>query len=218
MRRVFRVAAILAVLVAASRATETEGGEIIYSIQNYPADQEGATLSGTTTSDGVTGTLAQCDILSWSWTITPPGGAPFTLTSSEAGARLFLEGSIVASQTTIAVAPPPSGGVYAFALDATVGQEVIADLEYDRFFQVGGTPVNSYFGLIPSGGNVWSTNPSVGITQPWVVATAAVPEPSSVACAPGVGGDFIGWPGCGEKTWQSDLIAHARRRTSVRRQ
>jgi hypothetical protein len=41
-------------------------GEITYAFQNYPADQQRATLSGTITTDGAIGTLAATDILSWS--------------------------------------------------------------------------------------------------------------------------------------------------------
>jgi hypothetical protein len=175
-----------------------EAGEITYAIQNYPADQQGASLSGTITTDGVTGTLAATDILSWSWTITPAGGTPFTLSSSEAGAQVFIfPGSVVsASQSAITIAPrQDSIDGSSFALDSVNGGgNVVSNLEYDRPGNQGGP--SGYVGMI-QGADVWSTqNPAMGGTDPWVIAkVATVPEPSSltlaalaVTCAVALGG------------------------------
>ena len=115
MRQFLLSAAAAAMLIAPARITDA--GEITYAIQNYPADQQGATLSGTITTDGVIGNLAASDILSWSWTITPAGGTPFTVTSSDAGAEALSVGSIVASQLAITIAPTGSTDDSGFALD-----------------------------------------------------------------------------------------------------
>lgn len=98
----FSVVTTLVLMVSGNIA---EAGEITYAIQNYPADQQGATLSGTITTDGVIGTLSATDILSWSWTITSAGGTPSTVTSSDAGAEAISVGSIAASQLAITIAP-----------------------------------------------------------------------------------------------------------------
>ena len=82
-----------------------DAGTITYSIQNYPSDQNQASLSGTITTDGTIGDLAASDILSWSWTITPIGGAPYTLSSSDAG-DTNVDGSLVASASEITMALP----------------------------------------------------------------------------------------------------------------
>ena len=87
-----------------------EAGAITYSIQNYPADQQGAALSGTITTDGVIGNVAAADVLSWSWTITPFEGTPVTLSSSTGGA-VEIVGAVVASQLSITIAMAPQGDI-----------------------------------------------------------------------------------------------------------
>ena len=81
-------AATVSMLIAAARTAEA--GAIIYAIQNYPADQDGYTLSGTITTDGVIGGLAASDIVSWSWTISYPGESPVTFSSSDPQTGIFL--------------------------------------------------------------------------------------------------------------------------------
>jgi hypothetical protein len=87
-------AAAVAMLIAAARTAEA--GAITYAIQNYPADQEGYTLSGTITTDGVIGGLAASDIVSWSWTISYPGEPPVTFSSSDPQTGIILDGSVLA--------------------------------------------------------------------------------------------------------------------------
>jgi PEP-CTERM motif len=181
MRKTILAAALVTMLFNAARITEA--GEITYSIQNYPSDQQGATLSGTITTDGVVGNLAATDVLSWSWTITPLGGTSFTLSSSDAGTEVFLQGSIVASPSSITIAAPtpsPTGAANsnAFALSTNPGGSVTAFLEYERPAAIG----LSYTGVTPLGGLIWGAeNPTMGGLDPWVIATAgSVPEPTSL--------------------------------------
>ncbi len=101
--------AVVAFVVLLAAPCIGNAGTITYSIQNYPADQNGATLSGTITTDGAIGNLASSDILSWSWTITPAGGTPVTVTSSVAGLYNKLDGSVVASPIEITIASPAAG-------------------------------------------------------------------------------------------------------------
>jgi hypothetical protein len=178
-------------LMAVSRPGEA--GQITYAIQNYPADQQGATLSGMITTDGAIGTLAATDILSWSWTITPPGGTPYALSSSDSGAEVFLNfGAIViASPTAITV---PSGldtsDDASFVLGALDAQgNTVADLFYEHY--EANNPaglVSIYSGVTSTNAGaraIWLTsNPAMGGTDPWVIAqVATVPEPSSLTLA-----------------------------------
>jgi hypothetical protein len=146
--------------------------DITYSIANYPADQNGASLSGTIVTDGATGSLSASDILSWSWTITPAGGTPFTFSSSDAGAAVAISGTVIASQTAITIGAS-SGPSNDFALYNST--TLVADLEYDR-----DTGEDGYFGA-NSAGQVWATTePMMGGQDPWVIASNAVPEPGTL--------------------------------------
>jgi hypothetical protein len=163
-----------------------EAGQTTYSIQNYPADQNGAALSGTITTDGVIGDLAGSDILSWSWTVTPTVGAPVTVSSSDAGAALFIQGSVVASQSSITIAAPADVS----SLTLTVFEPSIGDFElsYERAFMPGQPELDVYEAVSTtiSQQPVWETfHPAMGDTDPWVIAmaAAAVPEPSSLFLA-----------------------------------
>jgi hypothetical protein len=143
-------------------------------------------LAGTITTDGSVGPLAATDILSWTWTITPAGGTPFTLSSSDSGAQVFLfPGSVLdASQAAITIAPrQDSSDGSSFALESvTAGGSVLSSIEYDRPGNQGGS--SDYLGMIGSA-DVWYTlNPAMGGKDPWVIAqVATVPEPSSLALA-----------------------------------
>ena len=151
-----------------------EAGQITYTIQNYPADQNGASLAGTITTDGAIGNLAIADILSWSWTITPAGGTATTVSSSDALTAVIIFESVVASRSSITLAGNANN---AFALtQSDTSGDVFNDLDYERF--VG--EEQQYVGQLT--GDVWVTrNPVMGGTDPWVIAeVATVPEPTSL--------------------------------------
>jgi PEP-CTERM motif-containing protein len=172
MRSAFNRLALAALALCVGIAGQASAGTITYSIANYPADQNGATLSGTITTDGVSGPLASSDILAWSWTITPAGGTPFTYTSSDIGATSGIAGA-VASPSSITLALPPGTDFYEFALYN--GQTAAVGLEYER-----SSSGNLYFGKT-SAGIIWNDpNPAMGGNDPWIIATAAVPEPSTL--------------------------------------
>jgi hypothetical protein len=181
MRRIVFAMSLVVMLSALSRIAEA--GEITYLIQSYPADQEGAALSGAITTDGVIGILAATDVLSWSWTITPLGGTPFTLSSSDTGTTLTTAGDVVASQSSITVGLAPQGGLSGLGL---LTFDVASDLEYARMTNRFGEPIsNEYDGITFAGGHIWQNdNPVMGGTDPWVIAqVASVPEPASVTLA-----------------------------------
>jgi hypothetical protein len=185
----------IALLFAAPHTIEA--GQITYTIQNYPADQNGASLSGTITTDGVIGNLASTDILSWSWTVTPPAGAPVTVSSSDVNAfPVFIDGSVVASQLSITMAAPADGSLSElrlFAVDPVTGE---FDLDYQRDFLNGPPILNRYEADFGQNQNIWNTtNPAMGGHDPWVIATAAaaVPEPSgAVLLGLGIAGLLLG--------------------------
>ena len=83
---------------------QASAGSITYSIQNYPIDQNGAVLNGTIVTNGAIGTLTVSDILSWTWTIIPPGGSAVTVSSADAGSSASVQQLVIASQTGITIA------------------------------------------------------------------------------------------------------------------
>ncbi len=182
MRRIaFSVVTTIVLMVSANIA---EAGAITYAIENYPADQEGYTLSGTITTDGVIGGLAASDIVSWSWTISYPGEPPVTFSSSDPQSGVFLDGAVVASQSAIIVGLPSQPGANFLELYQGVPGSIENAIVYNRLLSAGLPPVNDYDGATSAIGG-WSTySPSMGGTDPWVIAaTTAVPEPSSLALA-----------------------------------
>ena len=149
--RLFAAAAATALIAAAHIA---DAGQITYSLQNYAADQNGSTLSGTVTTDGNLGTLTQADIVAWTWTVTPPVGAPFTLSGS--GADSIVQ-NLIATDTQLLL-PEIQTENQNFEL-ALVGGN--ADLEYRRDFFHDGVP-DRYIGS-PGNVNFWATtNPGMG--------------------------------------------------------
>jgi hypothetical protein len=177
MRQFVFAAAAVFILVAGARTTLA--GQITYSLQNYAADQNGSTLSGSVTTDGNLGTLTSADIVAWTWTVSPPVGAPFTLSGS--GSNIVVQNLIATDQQLLL--PELQTANAEFAL---LGQN--ADLEYRRDFLHDGVP-DRYVGS-PGIVNFWfTTNPGMGGTDPWVIGVAAssVPEPSSLVLS-GVAG------------------------------
>jgi hypothetical protein len=176
MRHVFLASFVLGVLSAVPCSARAD---LTYNIQNYPADQNGATLTGTITTDGTIGALGATDILSWTWTITPSGGTATTFSSTDANASMILV-TPVASSSEITVAPDQILLLYNTAL---VDKE---ELAWDR-----GPAPQHYRGGIATG-DVWAdSSPAMGGVDPWVVAktaaTTAAPEPSTLIVA-GAGG------------------------------
>jgi len=158
-------------------------GSITYDIQNYPTDQNGWTLSGAITTDGKTGVLAPSDILSWTWTIT--GGQldevgpipPIIVNSTDVSAGTNPS-NLEATPTQILL---PPGGVLSLVAEVEIlGAGTSTSITYYRGQQ---PPFYStevqLLGTREPPVNPWSTdNPSMGGTDPWVIAS--VPEPSSL--------------------------------------
>jgi hypothetical protein len=157
-------------------------GSITYDIQNYPTDQNGWTLSGAITTDGKTGVLAPSDILSWTWTITgflgvPGPIPPIIVNSTDEGAGIIAT-NLEATPTQILL---PPGGVLSMSAEVEIlGAESITYLTYNRGQQPPFYDAEiELLGTIHQPPPLWFTdNPTVGGTDPWLVAS--VPEPSSL--------------------------------------
>lgn len=171
MIQVFDRSVLAALVLFVGIVGQTSAGSITYSIQNYPADQNGTMVSGTLTTDGIVGDLAATDVLSWSWTITPRLGTAFTLSSSDAGSQVIVKGSVVASlgEITIDEASSVSNEFVLADSSTSVYLYYARDIGY-----------NAYLGVIPTGA-IWATiNPVMDANESWIIATASVPEPSSL--------------------------------------
>jgi PEP-CTERM motif len=184
MKRIRLATAALAILLVPHLS---QAGQITYSIQNYAADQNGSTLSGSVTTDGNLGTLTSADIVAWTWTVTPPAGAPFTLSGS--GANIIVQNLIATNQQLLLPELQTQNAELALT-------DLSADLEYRRDFLHDGVP-DQYVGS-PGIVNFWfTTNPGMGGTDPWVIGVAAssVPEPSSLVLTgvAGVAGVLALW-------------------------
>ena len=175
MRQFVFAAAAVSVLVAGARTTLA--GQITYSLQNYAADQNGSTLTGSITTDGNLGTLTAADIVAWTWTVTPPAGPPLTLSGVTSTVSLLM----ATDQQLLLPIGENNAIPSEFFLVGPVGSST-AQLEYFRPSVGQGDSIYS-----AANGNLgsayWITdNPPMGGTDPWVigVATSSVPEPSGV--------------------------------------
>ncbi len=182
MTRFLRVMGTIALLLAVPRLAEA--GPITYTIVNYPADENGATLSGSITTDGTFGDLAKADITSWTFTITPSGGMAETASSSDAKSNVGITGDVVASQSSITLAGPTmlsSDNILQLVVQGN-GTSGGYKLSYHRNLNAEDFASGTFQGIANTQ-NIWLTgSPSMGGTDPWVIATA-VPEPSSLILA-----------------------------------
>ena len=200
MRHLSFAAATLCLLLVVPRTIRADS---IYAIQDYPSDQNGHTVSGTITTDGIIGPLAEADIKSW--TVTFDQGKPdaYTFSSTSPGAVVFVAG-VQATPTYITLSAPTSASSEnQLSLEVVGGEAPSNDFQWVRYLS---SPTaeqlnleGSYSADGKNGDRLWYTgNPQVGRTDPWVLAVApasAVPEPFSVwllgtACTTGLA---YGW-------------------------
>ncbi len=158
-------------------------GTITYAIQNYPDDQGGYNVSGSITTDGTIGNLTASNVLFWTWTITSPNGSVETHSSNEPFAFLQSQG-VVASSSEITIGTDPAiPGGYSNGFEMSYFPPVGASGSFTLAYVREGddsSSFNHYFGGNYISPDWLSSNPSMGGTDPWVIASA-VPEPSSIA-------------------------------------
>ena len=150
--------------------------DLIYNIQNYPSDQSGHTLSGTITTDGTIGTLTSGNIVSW--VVTLDGTESFR--STDSGAITGVE-SLDATSTNLTL----SNSNFASVLNLGVS---ISNVEADEVFWRNSSLSSQLLYLAKyNSAQIWSTTtPSLGGSEPWLIAVAqssTVPEPSSLPIA-----------------------------------
>jgi hypothetical protein len=169
--------------------SEASAGSITYNIVDMPADQNGFTVSGTITTDGAIGNLANSDITSWSVTISQ-GGTSETFTSGNGGAIVNILNNLVATTSEIYV-PPAANFAIAndFELLSVPPGAKIMFIDEIRWVNSPQPIYMAQVNFIPP--PAWNTTPSVAGTN-WVIATS-VPEPPAltmlgiaVACVAGV--------------------------------
>jgi hypothetical protein len=178
MRCIKLIVAALGMLLVVAPITKAA---TTYIIQNYPADQNGATVAGSITTDGTIGVLSSTDILSWVWSISNPGGPSGggIFPALPADSAMTLVSGLVATNTQLLLPAPttPSGNPNVLDLEFQLPTPSANALLWERFSQSSSAYVSG-IGV----DRVWNTtNPAMGGTDPWVIA--AVPEPSSFLLA-----------------------------------
>ena len=85
---------------------DSEGGSITYHIENYAVLQNGYTLSGTITTDGMIGTLTDADITAWSFSVTGPTSYPIDVPQSPGATVVVVNLTATASAPHIGPSRP----------------------------------------------------------------------------------------------------------------
>ncbi len=155
--------------------TVARAQDITYDLVDYPADENGYSLSGFITTDGSMGSLSSSDLVSWSYEIYS-GTSSLGSGSSPSGDWAFY--GVVATPTQL-------------LLPLCIGENPGSEVNFFTYSSAvvwvndsGGGPnanVPYYYGTGASGNRLWNTNnPQMGGTEPWVIAQT-VPEPSTLA-------------------------------------
>jgi hypothetical protein len=166
----------LSLLIGGAIAPRSAKADLTYSLANYPADQGNHTVSGSITTDGNIGSLTSPDIISWTITIDTT-----TFTSHDAGFVETFAAGINASATTLTI-PLVLNDDRQLVLSSPIG-----DVAWDRdATDPRLPPLSTYLGDL-NGTNIWDiASPSMGGTEPWVIASitpTGVPEPSTALVA-----------------------------------
>ena len=104
--------ACAAVALATAMLPPTAKADIIYSILNLPADQNGYTLDGTITTDGTIGPITMSNIKDWTWTATN-GVSTYSGSSLQMDSHAGIFGPVIATSDYIAIPLiDPNNGIY----------------------------------------------------------------------------------------------------------
>jgi hypothetical protein len=144
--------------------TEVGAASVIYFVVNYPALQNGYTVTGSITTNGATGTaLGPADIKSWDITISKPGVTPVTLkpTNSNDITSIF-------AATTQSITVPGIADTFGFSQPSSSSNIVWTF----------STPSSMIYKSNINGAEAWSSS-----SLPPTAPIATVPEPSSAVLA-----------------------------------
>ncbi len=181
---ILRTISLIAAITISSIWAPSANAALIYDLANYPADQNGHSLSGTiTTTDTAPddGQLLATEILSWEIDVIGPHG--FSGAMSDANSNTLAAG-VAITPTEIVLPYPQIIGVYDFQLYI---KDHAARLAYVRAHEPFGVGFFSFYTAErPAAPDAWhvveplmNNSPPNHGTAPWVVGTR-VPEPSSL--------------------------------------
>jgi len=157
---------------------------ITYSLVSYPSVQGGFDLTGAITTDGTMGNLSSANIVSWWW----QAGSSYSASSQNPNASVFVDGSVVATPTSIDIPSP-------FSAPNTESDFEMYDYRGDLIearwnYSTNYVNMNSEMTWTPPGDfstTIWfypPTEPSLGgpvaPADPWPIASSSVPEPASL--------------------------------------
>ena len=156
--------------------------DITYNLNSFAPDQDGYTLSGSITTDGTIGVLTKSDFVAWTWTVSN-GSTTFTASSTDAGAAVSTEGTIMTNATGTQILvpfakPSPSSVGNGLALAITGEARLVwvnnPDMPNQPYYEALVVPPNTDV--------FWDTqNPQMGGFTDWIIAgPIPVPEPSSL--------------------------------------
>jgi hypothetical protein len=158
-----------------------EGGMVTYKIVNYPAQQDGWTLSGTITinTTEASGTLTAKDITSWNWTIKKDKTV-VNIGRTGAGSGVEIDGTVRYTPTQILLPPGTAEAKNQFVLTTAFGSN---NMLWNN------NPSGIYSGTYVNDANrrvrAWfDPTTTLGGNTTWVIAI--VPEPSTILLA-GIG-------------------------------
>jgi hypothetical protein len=170
-------------------ATPQLRADTIYHLVDYPLDQGGHHLSGTITTDGTIGDLGVDPFPAGYYNFRPQFGGHITGATFQidndpvytvpAGNIPNAFAEVVATATQIVIVP---GNTSAFQLLYNVPSVGVWGIGW----QNSGSNVGPYSGSDQVSGTVWntastsSTSGHLGANSSWVIATTAVPEPTTL--------------------------------------
>jgi hypothetical protein len=182
--------ALLNLLLTFGSFADSMGGSITYNIQNYPALQNGYTLTGTITTDGNLGIISNTDITAWNYTITQGPNIIYQETSTAHGSFVGDGSTLSATATQLTF---PSQSVLSFGLalnNSSDNSTLLWELPNTIINGVSGGWYYIFYSNTLTPANLWNTNGTSANqpTTPWLIASTSVPEPASLTLALLAGG------------------------------
>ncbi len=156
-------------------ASHSWAGPITYDFVDYPALENGYTVSGTITTDGNTGTLLSSDVTSWALTTSLGATTIYSLNSTMPGVLFQNFNNIQANANAIWIDTGSGPGFNILNVaDFNTGADPYGVSSQSGFFQYYGEPDS-----IPNN-YLWNYT-TQSATGQFVIAVAPVPEPASLA-------------------------------------
>ena len=157
----------MAIAYATLAVSRPSAASIVYTVISFPGDQEGATLTGTITTDGTIGVITATEIIAWQFSVSKPSQTPYSFASTDSN-PLIINPIASADASNFYVT---DGGGVGFTSDSGT---IICDNDTDQYASAIPGP-DFVPGWFDSALTVLPTDGS-----DWLIASvaAAVPEPS----------------------------------------